>query len=290
MARVLIAGCGWLGEALGIALASRGDTVWGLRRHVADLSSRIQPIAADLADRATLTRSLPAPVEAVVFAAAPERGDEPAYRRTYVEGLGNLLDAIADARTEPAPRVILLSSTSVYGQTGGEWVDELSATEPTDFRGRIVLEGERRLARWAGASTALRLGGLYGPGRESMIDAVRNRTAVLDRGPARYTNRIHRDDAAGAIVHLLDMPAETVERVYIGVDEEPAARNAVLHWIASRVGVSLDTAAEVDAGGGRERGRDTDKRCSSARLRASGYRFHYPTFREGYGALIAGPG
>jgi nucleoside-diphosphate-sugar epimerase len=286
MSSCLIAGCGWLGEALGIALADRGNVVWGLRRNAADLDARIRPLEADLSEPATLSR-LPSPLDAVVYAAAPERGDEAAYRSTYVEGLGNLLDAVAIADAEARPRVVLLSSTSVYGQTGGEWVDEQSLTEPQDFRGRIVLEGERLVARSGLPSTTLRLGGLYGPGRESMIDAVRNRTAVFDPGHAHYTNRIHREDAAGAIVHLLDLPAESLEAVYIGVDEEPAARNDVLSWIASRLEVDLDTASGFDASGGSERRRDTDKRCSSARLRASGYRFRYPTYREGYGALIA---
>jgi nucleoside-diphosphate-sugar epimerase len=201
--------------------------------------------------------------------------------------LGNLLAAITNAGARALPRLVLLSSTSVFGQVEGEWVDESSATDPPDFRGRIVLEGERLLARSGTPSTVLRLGGLYGPGRESMIDAVRNRTAVLDRGPTRWTNRIHLDDAVGAIVHLLALPAEAFERVYIGVDEEPAARNDVLRWIAARLGVSLENAGEAEATGGRDRRRDTDKRCSSARLRASGFRFRYPTFREGYGALIA---
>ena len=267
-------------------LARRGDSVWGLRRHPSGLPPALQPIAADLADPATLT-ALPSPLDAVVFAAAPEASDESSYERTYVRGLTNLLDALR--RSAPAgelpPRIVLLSSTSVYGQTAGEWVDETSATTPIDFRGRIVLRGEETLLASGFPAIVLRLGGLYGPGRESLIDAVRDGRATLAPAPARFTNRIHLDDAVGAIVHLLDLAADAAARVYLGVDEEPADRNDVLRWLAARLGVVLEEAAP----GAQRRGdarSDSNKRCSSARLRGSGYRFRFPSYREGYDAIL----
>jgi nucleoside-diphosphate-sugar epimerase len=225
VARVLIAGCGWLGGALGKALAARGDAVWGLRRSASLLPDAVQPIEADLDDARSLA-ALPAALDAVVYAAAPEAADEAAYVRTYVRGLGHVIDAVRGGGR--GPRVILLSSTSVYGQTGGEWVDETSATEPGDFRGRVVLRGEEVLRGAALPSLALRLGGLYGPGRTSLIDAVRDGRAGLDPGPARFTNRIHRDDAVGVVLHLLALPESDAAAVYVGVDREPADRNDVV--------------------------------------------------------------
>src|SRR5262245_27075295 len=128
MARVLIAGCGWLGAALGVELARGGDVLWGLRRRAAELAPELRPIAADLDDPGSLI-DLPAPLDAVVFAAAPEASDEESYRRTYVDGLANLLHALRDSKprqdtSRSPPRFLLISSTSVYGQTAGEWVDE----------------------------------------------------------------------------------------------------------------------------------------------------------------------
>jgi nucleoside-diphosphate-sugar epimerase len=230
---------------------------------------------------------LPVALDAVVFAAAPEASDEASYEKTYVRALANLLAAVREEHGEALPRIVMLSSTSVYGQTDGEWVEESSATIPTDFRGRLVLRGEETLWSAGLPAIALRLGGLYGPGRESLIDAVRDRRATLDPGPPRYTNRIHREDAAGAITHLIDLPAGAVDRVYVGVDEEPAERNEVLRWLAGRLGVTLQEGA---AGSRSERGlsrTETNKRCSGQRLRDSGYRFRYPTFREGYDPLLA---
>ena len=223
----------------------------------------------------------------MVFAAAPEASDESSYQRTYVRGLANLLAALrqSGASGDPAPRVVLLSSTSVYGQTGGEWVDETSATAPSDFRGRIVLRGEETLLESGFPAVALRLGGLYGPGRESLIEAVRDGRATLSPQPARFTNRIHLDDAVGAIVHLLDLPAGVAARVYVGVDEEPADRNDVLRWLAERLGVAMKEEAPGARHSTGSRG-DTNKRCSSARLRDSGYRFRHPSYREGYAAIL----
>jgi nucleoside-diphosphate-sugar epimerase len=286
LARVLIAGCGWLGTALGIALARRGDVVWGLRRQTSGLPRELRGIAADLTDPDTL-ETLPSPLDAVVFAAAPEASDESSYQRTYVRGLTNLLDALRESGPagDPPPRIVLLSSTSVYSQTAGEWVDEASATTPSDFRGRIVLRGEETLLAAGFPAIVLRLGGLYGPGRESLIDAVREGRATLAPAPARFTNRIHLVDAVGAIVHLLGLPADAAARVYVGVDHEPAARNDVLRWLASRLGVAL-TEAPVGAEAERDSRSDTNKRCSSVRLRDSGYRFRYPSYREGYDAIL----
>ena len=175
MARVLIAGCGWLGGALGVALAGRGDAVWGLRRNAALLPDAVRPIEADLDDPRTLA-ALPGPFDVVVYAAAPEAADEASYERTYVRGLGHIIEAARGFALgrERGPRLILLSSTSVYGQTTGEWVDETSPTEPADYRGRLVLRGEQVLGAAGLPSIALRLGGLYGPGRASLIEAVRN--------------------------------------------------------------------------------------------------------------------
>jgi nucleoside-diphosphate-sugar epimerase len=290
MARILIAGCGWLGEALGVALARRGDLVWGLRRRAAGLAPELRPIAADLDDARSLT-DLPTTLDAVVFAAAPESSDEDSYRRTYGRGLANLLRTLSESGARrpgdsARPRVVLLSSTSVYGQTAGEWVDESSPTEPTDFRGRLVLAGEETLLTSGFPCAVLRLGGLYGPGRESLIDAVRDGRATLSPGPARFTNRIHRDDAVGAIVHLLALSPSDAAPVYAGVDEEPADRNDVLRFLAGQLGVPLCEGTTP----GRQREplarTETNKRCSSARLRESGYRFRYPSYRDGYSAIL----
>jgi nucleoside-diphosphate-sugar epimerase len=229
-------------------------------------------VAADLADAAALRR-LPGTFDAVVYAAAPDRRDEAAYRAVYADGVARLLDATAGAR------FVLVSSTSVYGQDDGSVVDETSPAEPRELTGRIVLEGARRVLAGAARPLALRCGGIYGPGRTRLLDAARAGRLAASPGTTRYTNRIHRDDAAGALAHLLGLVAP--DSVYVGVDAEPASEATVYRWLAARVGRPLPEAAP----GAGAPGPPSGKRCSSRRLLASGYRLLFPTFREGYGAL-----
>lgn len=282
-ARVLIAGCGDVGTALGLLLHDRGGhEVWGLRRRASALPAAIRPIAADLGDPPTLA-GLPAGLDYVVYAAAADGHSESAYRRAYADGVAALLSALAEQGQSPH-RIFFTSSTGVYGQTAGEWVDESSPTEPESWTGRILLEAERRLLAGPFPATVVRLGGIYGPGRTRLIRLVQSGEATYARDQPAYTNRIHRDDCAGAIAHLLamDLARTPPEEVYVGVDCEPAERRVVLTWLAERLGVEPPRAVEPGPGG-----RGGNKRCRNARLLAAGYRFRYPTFREGYGAMLA---
>lgn len=279
--RVLVAGCGYVGSALASALAAEGEEVFGLRRSVARLPEGVAPVAADLAEPASL-RDLPERLDAVVYAAGPGEPGEAAYRRAFVEGLANLKRALA-GRPAPPRRLLFVTSTGVYGQDDGSWVDERSPTEPSRATGHVLLEGEALAHAEPIPGTVLRLAGIYGPGRTRLVERVRSGEARTQRDPPRYTNRIHRDDAAGALRHLLRL--EAPEPVYLGVDREPAPEQEVHAWLAERLGVPPPPAAERPPGDA-SRAPGRNKRCSSARLQASGYRFQYPTYREGYAALL----
>jgi nucleoside-diphosphate-sugar epimerase len=280
MERVLIAGCGYVGTALGLRLAAAGSTVWGLRRSPGGLPAPLRPLAADLAEPASLD-ALPPGLDAVVYAASASASTDPAYRAAYVVGLRTLLAALAEAGQRPR-RVLFTSSTAVYAQSGGERVDEESATAPQHFTGRRLLEAEAELAAAPFPATVLRLGGIYGPGRTRLIESVRRGEAGCDPDRPVYTNRIHREDAAGALAHLLALPDPLP--LYLGVDHEPAERCRVLAWLAAELGAPPPPHRPDAAGGRASR---SNKRCSNRRLLAAGYRFLYPTFREGYGALLS---
>lgn len=284
--RCLIAGCGYVGTALGLALVAEGHTVYALRRRPEGLPAALHPVAADLTRPRSLG-ALPGSLDAVVYAVAAAGRDEAAYRAAYVDGLANLLGAL-DVLESPPRRFLYASSTSVYAQDDGEWVDEESRTEPRRFTGKLVLEGEGLLAdrgTLGGAPlerSSVRFGGIYGPGRTRLLESVRRGEARVAPGPPQWTNRVHRDDAAGSLAHLLVQPEPAP--VYVGVDCEPAARRAVLDWLAARLGVpGPPEGGEAEPGPRRGGG---NKRCRNARLVASGYTFRYPTFREGYGALL----
>jgi len=279
--RVLIAGCGYVGRELALRLVAGGHAAWGLSRHPAGLPPGVQPFAADLTDRATL-RGLPAGLDAVVHAAAANGPTEPFYRAAYLDGPRNLLAALAEQGQAPR-RVLTVSSTGVFPQRDGSWVDEASPAAPEDVLGRVMVEGEQAVLGGPFPAVVLRLAGIYGPGRTLWIDRVREGTARRPP-PGSWTNRIHRDDAARAIAHLLALDAP--EPLYIGVDDEPAELADVLAFLAERLGVAPPPPEPDGAAGGPMRGRGT-KRCSNRRLRGSGFSLLYPTYREGYGALLA---
>jgi nucleoside-diphosphate-sugar epimerase len=280
---ILLAGCGDLGTEAGLRFAAAGHRVMGWRRSPEKLPAEIEGAAADLST-ADLP-IVPADTTAVVIAIAADSPTEAAYRAAYVQGLSHVLDALERDGVTPR-RVLFVSSTAVYGDAGGGWVDERTTPAPGGFSGRILREAEElllsRLRGTGSTPVVLRLGGIYGPGRTRLIDQVRSGVAVAPDEP-RYTNRIHRDDAAAAIVHLCTMPSMPAP-VYVGVDNDPADLGDVLGFLASELGhpePPVDPTGEARGG---------NKRCSNALLRGTGFEFAYPSFREGYRDILAGKG
>lgn len=272
---MLIAGCGYVGTALGLELAGQGARVWGLRRDASRLPSQLGALSADLGDPATL-HGLPRELDYVVYCAGADEASDAAYERVYVSGLRNVLAAVSGAAVR---RVFFTSSTAVYGQAAGEWVDETSETTPAHFSGVRLLEAERLLREQRTPATILRCSGIYGPGRTRLIDGVRKGTAAPSQ---RYTNRIHRDDVAGAIAHLLQQPGPPP--LLLLSDDTPALDGEVIGFLAQQLGVPPPA-----AGAGAPGGRGGHKRCRNALLRATGYQLRYPTYREGYAAMLASP-
>ncbi len=221
--RTLIVGCGYLGARVGSMLVRRGDHVWGTVRssgRAAQIASQgIDPVIADVLRPETL-ELLPA-AERVLCCVGFDRDGGADMRTVYVEGLRNLLERLPAL----ARRLVYASSTSVYGQSDGEWVDEDSPAEPVQESGRVCLEAERVARHWARAAGAslvvLRFSGLYGPDRVI-------RRALLQRGepipgdPARFLNLVHIDDAARAAVAALD--AARPDPLYLVSDDRPIER------------------------------------------------------------------
>ncbi|QYJ03263.1 SDR family oxidoreductase [Nocardioides panacisoli] len=273
---VVMAGCGDLGTETALRFAATGRTVVGMRRTPAHLP---EPILGQAVDLARERPSFPADTEIVVVATSADERTEAGYRRAYVDAVDHVLDAVEQAGADP--RILLVSSTSVYDASDGRWVDEDTVVSPPTDTARVVLEAEERFLARAGRGTVLRLGGLYGPGRDRLISQVRDGRATVGPTP-QWTNRIHRDDAAAALVHLATQVEAPGPR-YLGVDDEPAERRAVMEFLAAELGVPGPV--EVD-----EPARSAGKRCRNDRLRDTGFTFAHPTFREGYRAVLGGAG
>jgi nucleoside-diphosphate-sugar epimerase len=278
--RVLVVGCGDLGTEAALRFVAAGHEVVGLRRRTERLPDPIVPLAADLTQPLP---PLPGDLEVVVYCPTAGERTAGAYRAVYLEGLQRVLEGLERAGADPR-HVLNVSSTAVYGVTDGSWVDEDTPAEPSSPTGEILLAAERALAAGPSPATSLRLAGIYGPGRTRLVEQVRQGAARLVPHPA-HTNRIHRDDAAAAIVHLLTR-AERPAACYVGVDHAPVDANEVRRFLAAELGLP-DPPVDPEA---ERRSRGGDKRCRNGRLVATGFTFTYPTYREGYRAVLAGEG
>lgn len=278
--RVLIAGCGKLGCRLGEVLASAGEEVWGLRRSRGSLPSPLRTLTADLCVPESLG-AIPAGLTRVYYLATPNAYTDEAYRISYVDGLRNLLEVLAAQRQAPR-QVIFVSSTAVYAQQAGEWVDETSPTAPTAFSGQRLLEAEGLLLQGRFPGLVVRFGGIYGGARTAMIRKVRA-GEPCNAEPPHYTNRIHEDDCVGVLHHLGQLSSP--ESIYLAVDDAPCTQCELMDWLAEQMGCSKPPRRAPAKSGA---SRAANKRCCNARLKASGYTLRYPTYREGYRAMLIG--
>ncbi|MBT8765945.1 SDR family oxidoreductase [Metapseudomonas boanensis] len=278
-ASLLIAGCGDVGGRLARQMLQARWTVHGLRRQVGALPAGVLPVPADLQQAECPSAWPTGQLDYLVYCAAAGQSDEPGYRAAYVEGLRHVLDWLAQRGQRPR-RLVFVSSSGVYGQQDGEWIDEDSPAEAGRFSGRIMREAEQLALESGIPATVVRLTGIYGPGREWLLKQVQMGYRVVSEPPL-YANRIHAEDAAGLVAFLLqaDASGEALADCYLGVDDEPAPLHEVVGWLREQLGVS-GWAEESTVR------RSGSKRCSNARARALGWVPHYPSYREGYSELL----
>lgn len=275
----MIVGCGDVGGRLAQRLMSAGWHVWGVRRRVEQLPSGVVPVAADLFESSVPQAWPNRSPDYLVYCVAASEHDEAGYRAAYVEGLRHVLGWLARTGQRPR-RLLFVSSSSVYAQQDGAWVDEQDATEPEGYSGRIMLEAERLALDSGLPASVVRLTGIYGPGREWLLNQVRQGYRVAETPPL-YGNRIHAEDAAGLLAFLLQADAEGValHTCYLGVDDDPAPLAEVVAWLRDYLSVTKWSDEQ------RVR-RTGSKRCSNARARALGWVPQYPSYRQGYAALL----
>jgi len=273
---VVIAGCGFLGEAAASLFSGSGPEVLGLcatQKTAARLVGRrfeirVADIAGSLAGVPTYWRN----PDLLIHCASSGRGAAGAYRAVYRDGLSNLLEFFAPRRA------IFVGSTSVYSQETGEWVDERSPARPSRETGQILLDAET-LALRAGGVVA-RLAGIYGPGRAAHLRKFLEGSAVLEAGGSRWVNQIHRDDAARALASLAD-PA-TLPGIYNVCDDTPATQREIYGWISGFFKKPLPP--EGPRAPDRKRGW-TSKRVSNAKMRATGWAPRFVSFRQALPSL-----
>ncbi len=286
--RVGILGCGYVGLELVRQLVEKYEVI-GVRRS-SEGCSAIEAaggtaVQTDITDPDDL-EGIP-DIDWLVFAASSGGRGADAAKRIYVDGLRTVIEAFG-ARDSPPEQLVYTSSTGVYGDHDGGWVDEKTGLSPTTEKTRVLAEAERVACEVAPEhgidGSIVRFAGLYGPDRYRLERYL--------RGPVTegYLNMIHRDDAAGTVKFALESASEDV---LLAVDDEPVDKWEFADWLADECGVERPpkrTKAErLEADGLSDAARRrivTSKRCSNNRLRELGYEFNYPTYREGYRAAI----
>ena len=271
MSRILVAGCGYVGSAAADLFHAAGWEVHGWTQSdesAADLAEKPYPvIAVDITNGREIGKH-PENFDVVIHCASTRGGDVTLYRQIYLAGARNLSERFLGST------ILFTSSTSVYAQHDGSWVNEDSETKPASETGQILLETEKAVRR--GGGLVVRLAGIYGPGRAAMLRKFLEGKAAIDPENDRYVNQVHRDDIAAALYLLVNRPAAAAE-VYNVVDDQPILQSDVYRWLARKLGRALPPIAKSTSAS--KRGR-SNKRVSNAKLRKLGWVPHYPTFAD----------
>lgn len=287
--RVLILGCGYVGSELASRLLKNGThEVWVTSRSPEKLRTPelegSHPIRVDLSEKEPFNEMPAGSWDMVFQSISSGRGGPDVYRRVYLEGVRKTRRWLRQLSPEIGGW-IYTSSTSVYGQLDGSWVDETSPTEPGSETASILLETEKELIDAYKDDhlpvQILRLSGIYGPERGFLFQQFLNGEAQIARGESRYLNMVHRDDVVSAALWLFDNGQ--AGEIYNVSDRDPVTRKHFLEWLASRL--NREKPPEVDSGESAINGKRgvTNKRISSDKLvQKTGYSFIYPDYVSGF--------
>lgn len=267
----LIVGCGYVGQAVGkLALARKAArAIIGLRRRERTHTAAFPIYGADVTQPGWRTVLGAQPVTCVVYCAAPGRGQPDSYQRTYVDGLRAVIEGLRTHQSL-APRLILTSSTGIYTENAGGWVDEHTPIDAHASPRIACLSASEALVHAAGeGNCVLRFAGIYGPGRTRITDASEQSPLPLRPHP-HMSNHIHRDDCAGSIVHVATMARP--QPLYVASDLAPVDYNALLLRLAAARSGGAAHAGPIP------QGTATGKQCDSTRLQKDGFVFTYPQF------------
>jgi len=277
---VLIVGCGDIGIRTGRLLLAAGWQVAGVRRNPQNLPAEFAAYGADYTEPGSLAFIRDLKPDYVLATFNPSERSLQGYQNGFVGGTQNLLRGLAEHHPG---HILSVSSTRVLAESAGGWVDENSTLAGAeDPRAMAIIEAENQLLDSRQSASVVRFAGIYGYAGGRLLTRI-GLGELCAAQPPRYSNRIHRDDCAGFLSHLLQaaVAGESLAPVYIGVDDQPALQFDVECWLAARLGISLPEDQQL-----RVSGATTGKRCSNRLLHDSGYQLQYPDYRSGYQAVL----
>ena len=280
--KLLIIGCGRLGAMLS-SIAHPLYECYGIRRNLESLPAFIRGMHADVRNQESMRKALANQhFDYIVLTLTAGTYTEDAYQAVYERALEQMGTLLVGCQPK---RIFFVSSSRVYGENDGAWLDEQSIATPRDFAGESILKAEALLASSKVPLTVLRPSGIYGPGHKGLISRVKAGHIHAPHSSI-YTNRIHIEDVAGFIAHLLNMDqTHTPNPLYIVSDNSPTPYSDVIHWLATKMDVQLVSGDRERSARSSSRER-YNRRLNNTLMLSSGYVLRYPDYRSGYAALL----
>ncbi len=267
MAKILIAGYGYIGQPLAHKLVEEGNIVYTISRTTKRFIPGIEMIQGDIFEMNALPD-----VDAVIYLISADQYQEQDYRSAYLDGpqkIWSLFD-------KKPYRFLFASSTAVYPYQDGRWVNENTPLdEATHFSGKILQEAEKQVQKFDCLNICMRIAGIYGPKRYHFLDRIHQNKITITANP-KFTNMIHQADCVGAITHLLNHLAP--EPIYNLVDNEPTPVNEIISWMHAHLGQET----EIPSKAHQPQRVTSNKRVSNEKLTLLRYQFQYPSYRDGY--------
>ncbi len=278
--KLLLLGFGDIAKRLANRLIDDYE-ITGVRRRPESYPG-ITVIQGDCGDESSIDNITKEHYDFIVITMTPSDMNDEGYRQAYVNTTQVLLTSLSRNHANPE-LIVFVSSSSVYGQSNNEWIDEASETLPNSYSGRRLLEAENLLINSNYNSCIVRFSGIYGLGRQRLIEQVIAGSGA-EKEPVVYSNRIHSDDCAGVLQHIIARYRQDkkIEPIYLATDCEPSPLYDVKKWLAQQLGVAKGQLEAKPLG----RSLRSSKRCSNKKLLDSGYTFLYPTFKEGYKMVL----
>jgi nucleoside-diphosphate-sugar epimerase len=289
---VIIFGCGYVGSALAEALIARGVRVGALTRN-AQKAEQLRAMGVTEVVVAQLESNdwhaeLNDRYAAVVNCVSSAGGGIAGYRQSYLEGQASILKWVGSQTVE---RYIYTSSTSVYPQDGGVWVDESAATDGAPETGQVLLESESLLAESSALSAwyVLRLAGIYGPGRHYLLDTLRRGEKTISGAGDYSLNVIHLNDIVSAMLRLLSAEVALQSGIYNLADDAPTTKAEMVAWLSEQL--KVDTPCfdpnSVSPRLKRRGGHMPNRRISNKKFKAfADWELKYPDYRAGYANML----
>ena len=288
---IFIFGCGYLGSHLAKVLIEQGYSVGALTRNKQTahklLAIGAQEVIVSQIESEDWHSMIKKDYTIILNCVSSAGGGIDGYRKSYLEGQRSVLNWLKGKVVET---YIYTSSTSVYPSDSGEWVDEASETiSGTKCPASILVESEKAILENSSLFKnyfILRLSGIYGPGRHYLLDQL-NRGDIIAGSGSHYLNMIYLQDIVHMLCELMFGNCSIPSGIYNLSDDEPVIKQELADWLGRKLNIGSPTfdSEKLSKRHLIRNSKPKNRRISNQKLRAY-LNLKYPTFREGYQAIL----